>query len=67
LFTRLALVITSPGAVYAEVAARPAVVGALALVIGVMVACQMLFLSTTVGRQVMIDQQVQGMEAFGMT
>jgi hypothetical protein len=66
-FTRLGLVITSPGAAYAEVAARPAVLGAFAIVIGVMVVCQVLFLWTPVGQQVMIDQQVQGMEAFGMT
>jgi len=58
-FTRLALVITSPGAAYAEVAARPAFLGALAVVIGVMIACQVAFLSTTVGQQVMIDQQVR--------
>jgi len=63
--TRLALIVTSPGAAYAEVAARPAALGALGLVIAVIVTCQFLFLSTTVGQQVMIDQQVSSMESFG--
>jgi hypothetical protein len=67
IFTRLPLVVTSPGAAYAEIAARPAALGALAVVIGVIVVCQVLFLTTPVGQQVMIDQQVQGMEAFGVT
>jgi hypothetical protein len=65
--TRLALVLTSPGEAYAEVAARPRALGAFTVVIAVMIVCQFLFLSTAVGQRVMVDQQISGMEAFGMT
>jgi Yip1 domain len=65
-FTRLALVVTSPGRAYAEVAAEPRALGALAIVIGIMIVCQFTFLSTTVGQQVMIEQQLRTMESFGV-
>ena len=67
LFTRLVLVVTSPGAAYAEVAAKPAILGALAVVVAVMAICPFLFLSTAVGQEAMIDQQISTMETFGMT
>lgn len=66
-FTRLLLVLTSPAAAYAEVAARPKVLGALAVVIAISMLCQFIFLSTEVGQQVLVDQQISGVEAFGTT
>jgi hypothetical protein len=66
-FARLLLVLTSPGEAYQEVAARPKALGAFAVVIGVMIVCQFVFLSTTVGQQVMVEQQISTTEAFGVT
>ena len=60
-------VIVSPYKAYANVAARPRALGALALTLIVMIACQSLFLSTDTGKRAMLEQQVQSMESFGVT
>jgi Yip1 domain len=65
--SRLAGVFFSPRATYAAVAARPKVFGALACVLVVCSVSLFAFLSTEVGRQAMIDQQVRQLEAFGRT
>jgi len=62
---RLAGVIFSPRATYAAVAATPRIFGALACVLVVCSVSLFVFLSTDVGRQAMIDQQVRQMESFG--
>ena len=64
---RMAGVIFSPRAAYAAVAARPRVLGALAVVITVIVAATFVFLSTDVGQQASLDDNVRRMEAFGRT
>jgi len=62
---RVAGVIFSPRATYADVAARPRVLGLLAVVMLVIVAATFTFLSTEVGQQASLDNQVRQMEAFG--
>jgi len=64
---RIAGVIFSPRATYADVAARPRVFGALAFVLAVIVTATFAFLSTEVGQQASLDNQVHQMEAFGRT
>jgi len=63
---RLIGVLTSPRATYAAVAARPQWLGALAFVIVVGSAATFGFLSTEVGKQALLDQQVKTMESFGV-
>jgi hypothetical protein len=64
---RLAGVLFSPRATYADVAARPRVFGMLALVIAIIVGATFAFLSTEIGQQASIDNQVRQREAFGLT
>jgi hypothetical protein len=64
---RLAGVIFSPRATYADVAARPRVVGMLAVVLAIIVSATFVFLSTEVGQQASVDNQVRQLEAFGRT
>jgi len=64
---RMAGVLFSPRATYAAVAARPRVFGALALVIAAIVAATFLFLSTDIGQQASLDDNVRRMESFGRT
>jgi hypothetical protein len=64
---RMAGVIFSPRATYAAVAARPRVLGALAVVLAVIVTATFLFLSTDVGQQASLDDNVRRMESFGRT
>jgi len=64
---RFAGVIFSPRATYADVAARPRVLGMLALVMAILVAATFAFLSTEVGQQASLDNQVRQIEAFGRT
>ncbi|HZI80790.1 MAG TPA: YIP1 family protein [Vicinamibacterales bacterium] len=66
LFSRLAGVLFSPKATYAAVVARPRALGALLVTIVIMSAAQGLFFATPVGQEVLIDQQVRAMEAFGV-
>ena len=58
---RMVGVILSPRATYAAVAARPRVLGALAVVLTVIVAATFLFLSTEVGQQASLDDNVRRM------
>ena len=64
---RLAGVIFSPRATYADVAARPRFAGMLALVLAIIVSATFTFLSTDVGQQASLDNQVRQMESFGRT
>jgi Yip1 domain len=65
LIARILGVITSPRATYAAVAARPRALGALALVVLVSAASVGVFMSTQVGREALLDQQVRFLEGFG--
>jgi hypothetical protein len=64
---RIAGVIFSPRAAYADVAARPRVFGALAVVLALTMAATFAFLSTDVGQQASLDNQIRQMESFGRT
>jgi hypothetical protein len=64
--SRVIGVIFSPRATYADVAARPRWLGALAVVLLVSMAGTFSFLSTEVGKNAMLDQQVRTMESFGV-
>ncbi len=65
LAARLAGVVFSPRATYADVAARPRWFGALAFVLVCGSVGVYALLSTQIGQSAMIDQQVRQMEAFG--
>ena len=58
-------VIVSPRATYADVAARPRWLGMFAFVLLVGMAATYGFLSTEVGQQAALDNQIRQMEAFG--
>lgn len=62
---RLLGVLISPRATYAAVAARPRWLGALAVVLLITMGATFVFMSTEVGKQALIDQQVRQMESFG--
>ena len=66
LFARAVGVIFSPRQTYAAVAARPRAFGMLALITGAMAIGQFVFLSSDVGQEIALEQQVRGMEAFGV-
>lgn len=63
---RIIGVLTSPRRTYAAVAARPRWLGVLAVAIVVGGAALFTFLSTDVGKQAMLDQQVKVMESWGV-
>jgi len=63
---RIIGVLTSPRATYADVAARPRWLGVLLFVILVGGAGTFVFLSTDVGKQALLEQQVRFMEGFGV-
>ena len=67
LAARLIGVVLSPGETYKAVAAHPRWLGALVLTTLVGAALQYWLLSTEVGREVMLETQVETMEAFGAT
>jgi hypothetical protein len=62
---RLIGVVTSPRATYAAVAATPRWVALLLVVLLASIAPTTVFLSTPVGRQALVDQQVRTFESFG--
>jgi hypothetical protein len=66
LLARIVGVLTAPRATYADVAARPRWLGVLAVVILVSAGATFMFLSTEVGKQAVLDQQVRMMESFGV-
>lgn len=59
-------VLTAPRATYADVAARPRWFGVLALVVVIGGLGVYTFMSTDIGKQAALDQQVRTMESFGM-
>lgn len=59
-------VIFSPRATYADIAAHPRVLGALAAVVIIIAAASFGFLSTEIGQRAMVDQQLNAMESFGV-
>jgi hypothetical protein len=63
---RVVGVLTSPRATYGDVAARPRWFGVLALVVIVGAIGIYSFMSTDIGKQAMLDQQVRMMEGFGV-
>jgi len=67
LIARLIGVLMSPRATYADVVARPRILGALAVVILISSTAVYTFMSTDVGQQAGIDMQVRQMESFGRT
>ena len=62
---RMVGVLFAPRATYADVAARPRALGVLTAVMLVAAAGVFLFMSTEVGKNAFLDQQVQQREAFG--
>jgi hypothetical protein len=64
--SRLLGVLFSPRATYAEIVARPKVLGALVITIGIIAVTQGLFFATPVMQEVLMDQQVQVIESFGV-
>ncbi len=64
---RIIGIIFSPRKAYAEVARRPTILGALALVMLITGGSGFALMSTDVGKEAMIDQQVQQRESFGQT
>ena len=67
LLARILGVLLSPRATYAAVAAKPRSLGVLAVVLVIIGVAQGVFLSSEVGQQLVLEQQVRAMEAFGMT
>jgi hypothetical protein len=63
---RILGVLLAPKATYADVAARPRVLGALAIVLLITMTGTFTFLSTEVGKTAMLDQQIRTMESFGV-
>jgi hypothetical protein len=63
---RILGVVFAPRATYADVAAVPRWAGVLAVIVIVGGLGTFLFLSTEVGKQAMLDQQIRMMESFGM-
>jgi hypothetical protein len=66
-FARLLGVIVSPRATYQAIVARPKVLGALVITIGIMAVTEGAFFTTQVMREVLLDQQVKTIESFGVT
>lgn len=67
LAARLLGALFAPTDTFAAVAARPRWFGAMAVAIGVMGIAQFALLSTDVGQQLALDQQIGAIEAFGVT
>jgi hypothetical protein len=66
LVSRVVGVITAPRATYADVAARPRALGVLLVIIAITAAALGVFMSTEVGREAALDQQIRTMESFGI-
>lgn len=66
LAARLVGVVFSPRAAYAAVAARPRVLGALAVVLLLTISSSVVFFSTQVGRNALLDQQERTLQNFGI-
>ena len=59
-------ILVSPRATYERVAADPNWIGILVLSLGCVAATTTVFLSTEVGQRAVLEQQIQGMQNFGM-
>jgi hypothetical protein len=66
LMSRVIGVLLAPRGTYADVAARPRALGALVVVVLLMACASVVFFSTEVGKQALIDQQIRTMESFGI-
>jgi Yip1-like protein len=66
LLARVFGVLVAPRATYADVAARPRWLGVLAVVLAVMATGSIVFFSTDVGKEALLDQQVRTMESLGL-
>jgi hypothetical protein len=66
LLARVVGVLISPRAAYADVAARPRALGVLLVVIAITSGTIGVFMSTDVGREAALDQQVRMVEGFGV-
>jgi hypothetical protein len=64
---RLFGVVLSPGETFRSVIAQPRWFGALASILLLMAAANFAFLSTSVGQDATLEQQIKSMEAWGMT
>ncbi len=60
-----ARILVSPRAAYAAVAERPRALGALALFLAIAISAAFAFMSTTVGQEALLDQQIRALESFG--
>ena len=67
LVARLIGVLFSPRETFAAVVARPRWLGAIAVAVVIIGAAQFALLSTDVGKQLALDQNISAMEAFGVT
>jgi len=67
LLSRVVGVLVSPRETYGAVAARPRALGVLVVVLATVVLAQGVFLSTQVGQDAALDQNIRAMEAFGIT
>lgn len=67
LVARLIGVLFSPRETFAAVVARPRWLGAIAVALVIIGAAQFTLLSTDVGKQLALDQNISAMEAFGVT
>ena len=65
-FARLLGVLFSPRATYGEIVARPRVLGAFVITVGIMAVTEGLFFATPVMQEVLLDQQVKMIESFGV-
>ena len=66
LLARIFGVLLSPRKTYADVAARPRWLGMLAVVLLIIATGSVVFSSTEVGKQALLDQQIRTMESFGI-
>jgi hypothetical protein len=65
LFARIFGVLLSPRETYAAVAAKPRSLGVLAVILVVIGLAQGLFLYSEIGKELVLEQQIRAMEAFG--
>jgi hypothetical protein len=66
LLSRAVGVVLTPKTTYADVAAKPRILGALTLVLIIMIGASVAFSSTQIGRDLMMEQGVRVLESFGV-
>jgi len=67
LAARLVGVVFSPGDTFRGIAARPRWLGAMAVVVAIVAGANFVLLSTEVGQQALLDQQIRSAESWGRT